>query len=147
MARTYEYDPTQIGVNGKDKMRFELGDTMVEGKHETCALCDEEYAAILAQFPRSWKRAKLHCLESICRRFAYEVDTRTGPVSLALAARAKLWREDYLKLDAELCDEGTVVPPYGVGPDGRKKPPYFYGGMMENMEAKIDEKHHVPTPR
>ena len=147
MARTYAYDPTLIGENGKDRMRFELGDTMVEGGSDTSALCDEEYLAVLSRYPRSWNRAKLHCLESICRRFAYEPDTKTGPLEFAFSARARLWREDYEALKKELPDEGTVVPPYGTAPDGSRKPPYFYTGMMENREAKIDEKHHVPAPR
>ena len=146
MARTYDYDPKLIGEYGKDRMRFELGDTMVEGGSDTSALCDEEYMAILGQYATHWKRAKLHCLESICRRFAYETDTRTGPLSFAFSERAKLWRKDYEDLKKEVADEGTTVPPYGA-PDGRKKPPYFYTGMMENWEAKIDERHHVPSSR
>lgn len=32
--RTYTYDPSKIQENGKDRMRFELGDTMVEGEAE-----------------------------------------------------------------------------------------------------------------
>ena len=147
MARTYEYDPSRIAENGKDRMRFELGDVMVEGGSDTSALSDQEYEAILGLYPDRWKRAKLGCLESICRRFAYEPDTRTGPLSLAFGARAKLWREDYEKLKAEIGDSATIVPPYGLGPDGRRKPPYFYGGMMENAEAKIDAKHYVPKAR
>jgi len=147
MARTYEYNPSNISECTKDRMRFELGDTMVEGGSDTSALCDEEYNAVIQRFPRSWKRAKLHCLESICRRFAYEPDTSTGPLSFAFSARAKLWREDYEKLKQEIGDDVTVVPPYGRGPDGRKKPPYFHADMMENWEKKIDEKHHVPSPR
>ena len=147
MARTYEYDPTNIAEPGKDRMRFELGDTMVEGGSDTSALCDEEYNAILGRFGEKWKRAKLHCLESICRRFAYEVDTRTGPLSLDLAERAKLWRKDYEDLKKEIGDDETIVPPYGRYPDGRRKPPIFYKGMMENWEAKIDAKHHVSPPR
>ena len=146
MARTYEYDPSKIGEYTIDRMRFGLGDTMVEGKAYTCALCNEEYEAVLKKYPDRWKRAKLACLESICRRFAYEVDTQTGPLDLALGARAKLWREDYEKLKEE-CGEDTVVPPYGTAPDGRSKPPYFYTGMMENEEARIDARHHVPPTR
>lgn len=37
-------------------------------------------------------------LESLCRRFAYEVNTKTGPLSLDMNGRAKLWKEDYDKL-------------------------------------------------
>ena len=39
---TYSYDPSNLKENGVDLMRFELGDTMVDGKEKTCALCDEE---------------------------------------------------------------------------------------------------------
>lgn len=147
MARTYEYDPSRIREDGKDRMRFELGDTMVEGGSDTSALCDEEYEAVLTRYPRSWNRAKLHCLESICRRFAYEPDTKKGPLEFSFAERAKLWRKDYEDLKKEVLDEGTAVPPYGRVPDGSKKPPYFYTGMMENKEAKINAKLHVPSAR
>lgn len=147
MARTYEYDPERIPENGTDRMRFELGDTMVEGGPDTAALSDQEYDAILSMYPDRWKRAKLKCLESICRRFAYEPDTETEPLSLAFGARAKLWRDDYEKLKAEIGDPAPVVPPYGLAPDGSRRPPYFYDGMMENAEAKTDAKHYVPKAR
>ena len=63
----YSSDPEKINEPGKDKMRFELGDTMVEGGVDTCALTDAEYTAIIEATPR-WKRAKLRCLESILFR-------------------------------------------------------------------------------
>lgn len=109
LAKTYEYDPAKIKDNGKDRMRFELGDTMVEGASDTCALTDEEIEAALSIYPDRWKRAKLALLESICRRFAYEVNTTEGPVRLELMSRAKLWREDYEALKKELSDSGTSV--------------------------------------
>ena len=87
-------------------------------------------------FPKKWKRAKLALLESICRRFAYEPDTKTGPLSFTFGERAKLWREDYEKLKKEVENGSLTVPRYGTDPDGRSKPPYFYTGMMENREAK-----------
>ena len=39
MPGTYQYEPGNIAKYGKDRMRFELGDVMVEGKEKTCALC------------------------------------------------------------------------------------------------------------
>lgn len=136
MTRSYNYDPVKIQEPGKDRMRFELGDTMVEGGSDTCALCDEEYEAIIPMYTR-WKKAKLKCLESICRRFAYEPDTDTGPLSLKLNARAKLWRDDYEKLKKELdLEANTGIPEYGLDENGRKKPPYFYAGMHENKQAE-----------
>lgn len=136
MGRTYTYEPEKISENGKDRMRFELGDTMVEGGSDTSALTDEEITAAIEMFPKKWKRAKLALLESICRRFAYEPDTKTGPLSFTFGERAKLWREDYEKLKKEVENGSLAVPRYGTDPDGRSKPPYFYTGMMENREAK-----------
>lgn len=127
---TYTYDPGNIKENGKDRMRFELGDTMVEGRSDTSALTDEEIEAAFSMYPDSWKRAKLALLESICRRFAYEVDTKEGPLSFSLSQRAELWRKDYEKLKKEVELESSTVPnSFG---SGNKKPPYFYAGMMKN---------------
>lgn len=76
----YTYEPGNITEFGKDRMRFELGDTMVEGLADTTALTDEEIQAAIDAYPNKWKRAKLMLLESLCRRFAYEVNTKTGPL-------------------------------------------------------------------
>lgn len=92
---TYTYDPGNIKNSGKDRMRFELGDTMVEGGSDTSALTDEEICAAIETYPRSWKRAKLMLLESLYRRFSYEVTTKTGPLTLELQERAKIWKDDY----------------------------------------------------
>ena len=46
---SYTYNPDNIRRIGVDKMRFELGDTVVELGATTCALCDEEYHAVLEQ--------------------------------------------------------------------------------------------------
>lgn len=139
-AGTYTYDPTRLTEMGKDRMRFELGDTMVEGGSETSALTDEEISAALECHSSRWKRAKLMLLESLCRRFAYEVDTRTGPLSLELQERAKLWRKDYDDLKKEVSAESAVIP--GFGPDSAHKPPYFYTGMQENERADYSRGMH-----
>ncbi len=147
MPATYEYDPGKLNEFGKDLMRFELGDTLVSGGANTCALTDEEIQSAIDLYPKRWKRAKLALLESLMRRFAYEVDTRTGPLSLSYAERAKMWRQDYEKLKAEVGEGHTTIPAYGVSTNG--KPPAFRVGMMENME-KVGErngKSHVPTSR
>lgn len=130
----YTYEPEKIAESGKDQMRFELGDTMVEGGADTSALCDEEINAALKKYPNSWKRAKLMLLESICRRFAFEADTKTGPLSLSLGNRAKIWREDYEALKKEVTAECCKVPNFSNRTG--KKPPYFYSGMQENERAK-----------
>ena len=97
MAGTYTYEPAMITSYGKDRMRFELGDVMVDGKERTCALSDEEYIVLCddVQSAKDWKRAKLKCLESIFRRFSFEPDTTVGPTSFKFGDRAKLWQEEY----------------------------------------------------
>ena len=136
MERKYTYEPEKISENGKDRMRFELGDTMVEGGADTSALADAEITAALEMYPEKWKRAKLALLESICRRFAYEPDTKTGPLSFSFGERAKQWREDYEKLKKEVANGCVSVPCFGVGADGREKQPYFHTGMMENGPSR-----------
>lgn len=130
---SYTYNPENIRENGKDRMRFELGDTMVEGNSDTTALTDEEIQAAIDTHPSAWKRAKLMLLESLCRRFAYEVDTKTGPLWLYMQNRAKLWREDYDKLKKEVSAESCRVPKCANGVHNR--PPYFYTGMQRNERA------------
>ena len=130
---TYTYDPGALTEFGKDRMRFELGDTMVDGDSDTSALTDEEILAAISAYPNRWKQAKLFLLESLCRRFAYEVDTRTGPLSLGMADRAKLWRDDYEALKKEVSLESCRAPGSMMGD---KKPPYFYTGMQENQRSK-----------
>jgi len=140
MAGTYTYEPFQITAYGKDRMRFELGDVMVDGKERTCALCDEEYLLLTegVQTARSWKKAKLKCLESIFRRFSYEPDTKVGPTSFAFTERAKLWQEEYEKLKKEL--EAAAVSPAAIhmnaGDMKRQSEPYFYSGMMSTEESE-----------
>ena len=129
----YTYDATKIKENGKDRMRFELGDTMVEGNSDTTALTDEEIQAALDSYPGKWKRAKLMLVESLYRRFSYEVTTKTGPLQLELSERAKIWKAEYEKLQKEAGLESVSVPK-DTG-DGHKKPPYFYAGMQQNERA------------
>ena len=129
----YTYNPANVKEPGKDRMRFELGDVMVDGLSDTTALTDEEIQAAIDTYPKSWKRAKLMLMESICRRFSYEADTKTGPLSLSLGGRAKLWREDYEKLKKEVSAESCNVHMPASGVHGR--PPYFYAGMHGNERA------------
>lgn len=133
--KTYTYDPSKISEKGKDRMRFELGDTMVEGGAETAALTDEEINAVLALYPSRWKKAKLALVESLCRRFSYEVDTDVGPLSLGLQGRAEAWRAMYEELKASI---GNFAAP-SANPAAIGGRPYFYAGMMDNPAADRKE--------
>ena len=45
---------------------------------------------------------------------------------------------DLEKLKKELdAESNTGIPDYGLNEDGSRKMPYFYGGMMQNEEARI----------
>lgn len=137
MKKTYSYDPVKIGSPSVDRMRFEIGDTMVEGEQETCALSDEEYKAII-EAEKTWKRAKLAVLESIMHRFGMEVNTTVGPLKLEMQARAEFWRKQYEQLKAE-CAAGTVPTAGKVSPEsGKDGGHYFYGGMHDNMYARSE---------
>ena len=132
--RAYTYDPGQLGDKGLNQMRFEIGDTMVEGEKETCALRDEEYLSIIST-RKSWKKAKLAVLESIMRRFGMEVNTTVGPLKLEMQARAEFWRKQYEQLKAE-CG-ADIAPTAGkASPEsGKDGGHYFYGGMHDNEYA------------
>lgn len=129
---SYTYSPENIKEAGKDRMRFELGDIMTEGQADTTALSDEEIQAALDTYPGSWKRAKLMLLESLCRRFAYEVDTKTDSLWLYMQERAKLWRTDYEQLKKEVQAGSCSVPQTGGSKGNSSSPPYFYSGMQKN---------------
>ena len=135
----YTYDPAKIAEGGKDQMRFELGDVMVEGGADTCALNDAEYTAIIQSTPR-WKKAKLKCIESILFRFSYEVDTKVGALSLSLSQRLSAWRKLRDELKAEVETAAPVANPQAIG-----GPHYFHTGMMENRRGggTEEEPDHV----
>ena len=122
---SYTYNPADIREQTVSRMRFEIGDTMVEGGSDTTALTDEEIQAAIDSNSK-WKRAKL--------MFSYEVNTKTGPLTLELHDRAAMWREDYLTLKKEIQQESCSVPRFASG--GSDKPPYFYAGMQENERTK-----------
>ena len=143
MKKTYTYDPELIGSYGMDRMRFDLGDTMIDGKEETCALCDQEYEALIPDRVRSarhWMKIKLLCLESILRRFAFEPDMKVGPLELKLRERAQLWRDMYNELKKELdigaASAAGILAQVNHPGTGAITPPYFYNGMMSHEEVE-----------
>lgn len=132
MARgTYSYDPTKIGERGKDRMRFELGDTEVGGEGQAAALSDEEYEAVLNAYPNKWRKAKLALIESIMRRFSFEVDEKVGPMTLSLRQRYEDWKAMYDQLKAEIA--GCTVPSANAAAINGDH--YFYEGIHNNPNA------------
>lgn len=130
MASTYTYDPSMITLKGKDQMRFELGDTVIQGGNMTTALCDEEYEAIITKYPDNWLMAKFQCLDAILMRFAYEVNTKIDGLSYSLSDRYPRWKALYDDLKAELAAQNAAG---ALRADKRAlKPHVFRKFMFEN---------------
>jgi hypothetical protein len=133
---TYSYCPAKIQARGKDQMRFELGDTSVGWGAETCALSDEEYEEILGGLKdgkKAWLHAKLYALEAIMFKLSYQVDGKIDVLSWSLGTRAEQWQKLYTQLRQQILS--TVGLPTMAERAGQK-PPYFWGGMDDNMRAK-----------
>ena len=116
-------------------MRFELGDTVIDMEGITSPLCDEEYEAILAKYDKSWKKAKLKCLEAIVMKLSYEVNTSVAGLSYSLSERYNRWKDmlDEAKKDAKASSVAAVPRagnPGSLMPHGRT--PYFYNDMQAN---------------
>lgn len=130
---TFTYDPTKITEQGRDQMRFELGDTVVDMDGIPSPLCDEEYDAILAKYGSNWRKAKLKCLEAIVMKLAYEVDTSIGGLSYSLNQRFDRWKKmlDAAKKEAQAIGGVPVAGnPGSLMPHGGT--PYFYNDMQAN---------------
>lgn len=131
----YSYDPAKIRQRGKDRMRFELGDTQTEGGADTCALADEEYEAILdgiKEGKKAWLFAKLAVLEAIIFKLSYQVDTKIDVLEYDLGARADRWKKLYDDLKKQAL--ATVSIPM-LAPSQTQSPPYFHKEMHPNPEA------------
>ncbi len=126
---TYTYDPTKIGAPGVDKMRFELGDTMVDNGGENAAICDEEIAAMITAFP-NWAMAKMKIAESIYRRFSYEVTFSVTGMRMDLQQRAEHWKTIYEDLQKKCAGSSSPAAPSVSGQA------YFYTGMMDNPAGR-----------
>lgn len=132
--RNYTYDPTKITEKGLDQMRFELGDTVVDMEGITSPLCDEEYQAIIAG-NKSWRVAKLRCLEAIVMKLAYEVNTSVGGLSYSLNDRYERWKkmlDEEKKVVAGIMGVPTAGDPSSLIPHGLTPTPYYYNDMQAN---------------
>lgn len=133
---TYTYDPLKIKERGKDQMRFEVGDTLVDGGADTCALSDEEYEGILTGIKpgkKAWVCAKLVVVEAILFKLSYQPNTKIDVLEYEFSKRVEVWE----RLKEDLKKEAAAFSSVPLMDSGvMKKPPYFYTGMEENPAAK-----------
>lgn len=127
---TYSYKPELLDKDPIYQMRLELGDTTFAPGELTAALSDEEYRAIIKS-TKSWKRAKLKCLEAILMRFAHQVDFSMDGLSYSFSQRVEFWKQlrDELKKTSS-----TGVPtanPLALN-GGLGGEPYFHNDMHSN---------------
>ena len=130
MSRNFTYDPSKVGEYGVDRMRMELGDCLVEEPEKTAYLCDEEIVAVI-QSSRTWKQAQFRLVDSLVRRFAYEVDEKADPASWTWHQRYEQWKKlrDELKSEADAID---VSPLSLSDPSRERRQPYFFEDMHSN---------------
>lgn len=129
MAASYSYDPGNLSGETADRMRFELGDVVVENGGQSAYLSDEEIQAMIGG-RGSWNSAKLALVSHLLHRFGYEVNTKVGALSLELKGRVDFWRRLYDELKAQ-----GNVPPVSGGAGGKRRPPIFRVGQFDNPEA------------
>lgn len=132
---TYTYDPSKIMDGGKDQMRFELGDTVVDMDGMSSPLCDEEYDAIIGKYGKKWRWARLVCLEAIMMKLSYEVDTSVGGLSYSLSQRFDRWKQMYdeeRKIVGSMNSVPLVGDPSSLIPHGLTPTPYFHNDMLSN---------------
>lgn len=130
---TFTYDPAKCQDGGIDQMRFELGDTVVDMDGIPSPLCDEEYEAILTKHGSNWKKAKYECLNAICMKLAYEVNTSVGGLSYSLSERYNRFKQMKDDVKKELAAVNSVPRagnPASLMPHGGT--PYFYNDMQAN---------------
>ena len=130
---TYTYEPAKCRDGNVNQMRSELGDTVVDMGAATSALCDEEYDAIIKSCNGNWRRAKFECLDAICSKLAFEVNTSVDGLSYSLAERHprfKEMRDEAKKSLAAVNSVPRVGNSASLSPHGGT--PYFYNDMQAN---------------
>ena len=131
---TYTYDPTQIGEKCVSRVRFELGDTMVEGEGDACFLCDEEITSVIESV-KNWKKALYKLADGVCKKLSYETDWHDDGAAFSLNQRAERWKaiRDELKKEATL---STGIPKSGAVDDSLNNQTdgghYYRAGMMQS---------------
>ena len=126
---TFSYDPSLLADGGLNQLRFELGDVFVEEPSKSAYLSDETILAAL-ESSRTFKRAKYKLIESLLRRFSYEVDTKVDSLDLKLHQRLDAWEREYKRLKAEV-DGEDIAGNSNLRAFGHGRPPAFWVAMHD----------------
>ena len=129
---TYTYDASKIAEHGLDQMRFELGDTMVEGGVETCALSDQEYKAVIEAYPRRILNVHPALIPSFCGPGMYGL----RPHEAALARGCKVTGATVHFVNEE-CDGGPILLQKAVDILPGDTPEVLQKRVMEQAEWKL----------
>lgn len=119
MAWTYSGNPQ---TSPRDRLRFELGDTDAADP-----LISDEEADYCLQSESKFIGALAKAAEAIASRFARELTTKVGPLTLEHTQRAELWanRAADLRRKAGSANAPSIN-------SGSKGNPYFSAGMHDN---------------
>ena len=128
---TYSYQPELLEKNPVYKMRLELGDTTLAPGELTAALSDEEYQTIIKS-TKSWKKAKLRCVEAILMRFSHQVNFSMDGISYSFEQRVEFWKELKKELKKEASTAVPTADPLALN-GGLGGEPYFYNDMHANV--------------
>lgn len=130
---TYSYNPLFLKKQGKDQLRFELGDTAVEEGADVCVFCDEEYQALLDDrtsfTQKEWLTVKLEAVNAALYKFSHQVNTKIDTLSYNLSDRATQWESlrDTLKSELDSLNAGVCLSASKVGASS-----HFYSGLHRN---------------
>lgn len=137
MAASYSYDESRLAENGKDYMRYVIGDVNVENGGQSAYVSDEAIQAMLDRFP-TFRMAEIALLKHLLRRFSYEVNTQVGALRLDLKDRVEHWRQLLKELQAESSSPQAALT---AGKDGRSRPPLFVVGQFDNRQCWRGRRH------
>ena len=127
---TYSYKPELLNENKVYKMRLELGDTTFAPGELTAALSDEEYRNIIDS-TKSWKKAKMRCLDAILMRFAHQVDFSMDGLSYSFSQRVDFWKQLRDEMKKETSTAVPTANPLSLG-GGMNGDMYFHFDMHAN---------------
>jgi hypothetical protein len=99
---TWSFDDTSLATSEKDQVRLLIGDTDTNDQ----LLSDEAIAFYLSQRGDSVNLAAADACDSIAAKYARQVDTKNGQLSVSASQRAEAYRKlgaDLRAQNAELC--------------------------------------------